>query len=239
MKYGQAGLKSALATKVDIAAVTAGTLDALEVVLPFDGGQILDLIVTKGPVDAQTLASALRPLQPRLYSISSSPNAHPGEVHLTVGEVHYDLQDPACKGLASTHLGQRLPVRWMLGVYVQRSPHFHPPADDTRPLIMIGPGTGIAPFRAFLEEREARRATGKNWLFFGDQHEALDYLYRDQIDTWHAGGFLTKLSLAWKVFYLTMVSVQAIVFAVMTMPEEYRRFVESEDKVSAKDFLSA
>ncbi|MEL7397390.1 MAG: flavodoxin domain-containing protein [Pseudomonadota bacterium] len=197
LKSGPARLNAALATKLDIATVTPGTLDAFEVDLPFDGAQILDLLDAKGPVDAQTLASALRPLQPRLYSISSSPKAHPGEVHLTVGEVHYDLHDRTCRGVASTHLGQRLPIGGMLGVYVQRSPHFHPPADDTRPLIMIGPGTGIAPFRAFLEEREARRATGKNWLFFGDQHEALDYLYRDQIDTWHAGGLLTKLSLAW------------------------------------------
>ncbi|MEO0665945.1 MAG: hypothetical protein AAFY97_09475, partial [Pseudomonadota bacterium] len=158
-----------------------------------DGAQLLDILE---PCDAQTLASALRPLQPRLYSISSSPKAHPGEVHLTVGEVHYELNDRACKGVASTFLGGRISEGGMVGVYVQKSAHFHPPADDTTPLIMIGPGTGIAPFRAFLEEREARGATGKNWLFFGDQHEATDYLYRDQLEGWAEAG-LTKLSLAW------------------------------------------
>ncbi|MEM1102288.1 MAG: reductase, partial [Pseudomonadota bacterium] len=144
----------------------------------------------------QTLVSALRPLQARLYSISSSPKAHPGEVHLTVGEVAYELNDRACKGVASTFLGQRLAEGGMVGVYVQKSAHFHPPADDATPLIMIGPGTGIAPFRAFLEERAARGATGRNWLFFGDQHEATDFLYRDQLEAW-AGQGLCELSLAW------------------------------------------
>ncbi|MEM9592341.1 MAG: hypothetical protein AAF967_13570, partial [Pseudomonadota bacterium] len=133
----------------------------------------------------------------RLYSISSSPKAHPGEVHLTIGEVRYDLNGRACKGVASTYLGDRLAEGGMVGVYVQKSAHFHPPSDDTAPLIMIGPGTGIAPFRAFLEEREARGATGKNWLFFGDQHEACDYLYRDRVEGWRESGLLTELSLAW------------------------------------------
>ncbi|MEO0751825.1 MAG: sulfite reductase flavoprotein subunit alpha, partial [Pseudomonadota bacterium] len=197
LKSGPARLQAALSTKLDIATVTPTTLEVLEMDRPFEDAQILDLLATKGPVEAHILAAALRPLQPRLYSISSSPKAHPGEVHLTVGEVLYDLADRTRKGVASTHLGARLPAGGMLGVYVQKSAHFHPPADDTKPLIMIGPGTGIAPFRAFLEEREARGATGKNWLFFGDQHAALDYLYRDQIDAWHAGGLLTNLSLAW------------------------------------------
>jgi sulfite reductase (NADPH) flavoprotein alpha-component len=197
LKSGSARLLAALSTKLDIATVTPKTLEVLDITEPPKDAQILDLVTLKGGCVAQTLASALRPLQPRLYSISSSPKAHPGEVHLTVGEVHYDLNGRACKGVASTHLGARLPAGGMLGVYVQKSPHFHPPADDATPLIMIGPGTGIAPFRAFLEEREARGATGKNWLFFGNQHEALDYLYRDQIDAWHAGGLLTNLSLAW------------------------------------------
>jgi len=116
-------------------------------------------------------------LQPRLYSIASSPKAHPGEVHLTVGEVHYDLQGKQRKGVASTWLGERLALGGRLGVYVQKSVHFHIPVNDHAPLIMIGPGTGIAPFRAFLEERDVREATGDNWLFYGDQHEAHDYLY--------------------------------------------------------------
>ena len=215
LKAGPARLHAALSTKLDIATVTPSALETLDVKLPFEGAQILDLLNAKGPVEAQTLATALRPLQPRLYSISSSPKAHPGEVHLTVGEVHYDLAGRACKGVASTHLGARLGTGAMLGVYVQKSPHFHPPSDDTKPLIMIGPGTGIAPFRAFLEEREARGASGKNWLFFGDQHEACDYLYRDQVEGWHASGLLTNLSLAWsrdgaeKVYVQTLLEQNA------------------------------
>ncbi|MEO0370786.1 MAG: flavodoxin domain-containing protein [Pseudomonadota bacterium] len=215
LKSGPARLMAALSTKLDIATVTPNTLETLGIDTPPEGAQVFDLVSLKGGCDAQTLASALRPLQPRLYSISSSPKAHPGEVHLTVGEVHYDLNGRACKGVASTHLGGRLQAGGMLGVYVQKSPHFHLPADDTKPLIMIGPGTGIAPFRAFLEEREALGSTGKNWLFFGDQHEAKDFLYRDQIEGWHASGLLTNLSLAWsrdgaeKVYVQTLLEQNA------------------------------
>ncbi len=215
LKAGPARLAAALSTKLDIATVTPNTLEVLGMDSPPEGAQVFDLVSLRGGCDAETLVSALRPLQPRLYSISSSPKAHPGEVHLTVGEVHYDLNGRACKGVASTHLGARLQAGGMLGVYVQTSPHFHPPSDDTKPLIMIGPGTGIAPFRAFLEEREALGATGKNWLFFGDQHKARDYLYRDQIERWHAGGLLTNLSLAWsrdgaeKVYVQTLLEENA------------------------------
>ncbi|MEM1370926.1 MAG: sulfite reductase subunit alpha, partial [Pseudomonadota bacterium] len=130
-------------------------------------------------------------------SISSSPNKHPGEVHLTVGEVHYELNGSPRQGVASTFLGDRLQAGGSVGVYVQKSGHFHLPADDMTPLIMIGPGTGIAPFRAFLEEREVREAKGQNWLFFGDQHEATDFLYRDEIAAWQTSGILDKASLAW------------------------------------------
>ncbi|MEM1377020.1 MAG: flavodoxin domain-containing protein, partial [Pseudomonadota bacterium] len=197
LKTGPAALRAALTTRLDLTTVTPKTLEAFGVEKAPDGAQVLDLLQTLDTVEPQQLADALRPLQPRLYSISSSPKAHPGEVHLTVGEVRYDLNGRACKGVASTYLGDRLPVTGMVGVYVQKSAHFHPPSDDTKPLIMIGPGTGIAPFRAFLEEREARGATGKNWLFFGDQHEACDYLYRESIEDWRERGVLNELSLAW------------------------------------------
>lgn len=114
-----------------------------------------------------------------------------------MGEVQYDLFDRRRKGVASSYLGGRLTAAGNVGVYIHKSPHFHLPADDAAPLIMIGPGTGIAPFRAFLEEREQRGAPGRNWLFFGDQHEATDFLYRDQILGWRDSGLLTKTSLAW------------------------------------------
>ncbi len=210
LKTGPASLRAALTTRLDLATVTPKTLAALGLDAAPEGAEVLDVLKTTGDIEAQTLVDALRPLQPRLYSISSSPKAHPGEVHLTVGEVHYDLNDRACKGVASTYLGDRLNDGGMVGVYVQKSAHFHPPADDTKPLIMIGPGTGIAPFRAFLEEREARGATGKNWLFFGDQHAACDYLYGDSIEKWTESGLLNELSLAWSRDGADKVYVQTI-----------------------------
>ncbi|MEM0934278.1 MAG: flavodoxin domain-containing protein [Pseudomonadota bacterium] len=197
LKSGPAQLRAALTTRLDLATVTPKTLDVLGLDAAPDGAQVLDLILARDGVAAQQLADALRPLQPRLYSISSSPKAHPGEVHLTVGEVRYDLNGRTCTGVASTYLGERLAEGAMVGVYVQKSAHFHPPQDPAQPLLMIGPGTGIAPFRAFLEEREAQGAQGKNWLFFGDQHEACDYLYRESLEAWRDSGLLTELSLAW------------------------------------------
>ncbi|SFR07581.1 diflavin oxidoreductase [Poseidonocella sedimentorum] len=197
LKTGPSGLRAALLTRLDLTTATPATREAwggAEMEAP----QVIDLL--RAGVEGMTpqmLVDGLRPLQPRLYSISSSPRKHPGEVHLTVGEVHYDLHGSARKGCASTYLGQRLTPGATVGVYIQRSAHFHAPADDASPLIMIGPGTGIAPFRAFLEEREMRGATGPNWLFFGDQHEATDYLYRDEIADWQVSGLLTRASLAW------------------------------------------
>ncbi|MEM9968758.1 MAG: flavodoxin domain-containing protein [Pseudomonadota bacterium] len=213
LKSGPARLRAALSTRLDIATVTPNTLAAFGLSEAPDGVQVFDILRTVGPVEAQVLVDALRPLQPRLYSIASSPKAHPGEVHLTVGEVRYQLHDRACKGVASTYLGERLAEGGTVGVYVQGSAHFHLPADDSRPLIMIGPGTGIAPFRAFLEEREARGATGKNWLFFGDQHEACDYLYREEIAGWQARGVLNELSLAWSRDGAEKVYVQTLIEA--------------------------
>ncbi len=197
LKTGSAQLRAALTTRLDLATVTPKTLAAFGLDTAPDGAQILDLLTTLENISPQQLVDGLRPMQPRLYSISSSPKAHPGEVHLTVGEVRYDLNGRACKGVASTHLSERLAEGGMVGVYVQKSSHFHLPSDDNTPLIMIGPGTGIAPFRAFLEEREARAATGKNWLFFGDQHADCDYLYRDSLTAWQESGLLNELSLAW------------------------------------------
>ncbi|MBN9669260.1 diflavin oxidoreductase [Roseibium aggregatum] len=198
LKSGPTKLRAALLTRLDIVTVTPNTLQNWQVERPFDDAHIVDLL--QAGVDglsAQMLVEGLRPLQPRLYSISSSPKKHNGEVHLTVGEVHYRLNGTDRKGVASTYLGSRLQPGGNVGVYIQRSSHFHLPEDDTLPVIMIGPGTGIAPFRAFLEEREMRQANGQNWLFFGDQHEATDFLYRDEIGTWQENGLLTKASLAW------------------------------------------
>lgn len=214
LKSGPASLRAALLTRLDIAIVNANTLETWGIESAGDDYQVIDTLkALDKPLSAQQLVDGLRLLQPRLYSIASSPKAHPGEVHLTVGEVHYNLHDSARKGVASTFLGERLSAGGTLGVYLQRSAHFHIPANDEAPLIMIGPGTGIAPFRAFLEEREARQATGKNWLFFGDQHEAQDYLYKDQIQGWQETGVLNNLSLAWSRDSAEKVYVQTLILA--------------------------
>ncbi len=145
-------------------------------------------------ISAQDLVSPLRSLQHRLYSISSSPKAHPGEVHLTVGVVRYELDGRPCKGVCSTFLAER--AEGGVPVFIHKSPGFRLPSDTTRPVIMIGPGTGIAPFRAFLEERRATAPDSKNWLFFGDQHVASDFLYQNELETMFSDGILTHLDTA-------------------------------------------
>jgi len=214
-KSGSASLRVLLQNKLDIHTVNAKCLETWGLDEAPDNYQVYDVLKELKPeIDAQTFVDGLRALQPRLYSIASSPKKHPGEVHLTVGEVHYNLHDKARKGVASTWLGDRLPVGSNLGVYIQSSEHFHITSNDEAPVIMIGPGTGIAPFRSFLEEREMREAPGDNWLFFGDQHEALDFLYRDEITQWQDSGVLNKVSLAWsrdsdkKVYVQTLIKEQ-------------------------------
>jgi sulfite reductase (NADPH) flavoprotein alpha-component len=142
-------------------------------------------------------AGLLRQLQPRLYSISSSPRSHPGEVHLTVGAVRYEAHGRARKGVCSTFLADRVALNETpVPVFVQPSHGFRLPADGAKPVIMVGPGTGIAPFRAFLEERRAAGTSGRNWIFFGDQQRALDFLYEEELTAMHADGHLTRLDLA-------------------------------------------
>jgi sulfite reductase (NADPH) flavoprotein alpha-component len=138
----------------------------------------------------------LKKIAPRLYSISSSLKAHPDEVHLTVAAVRYDTHGRSRKGVASTFLADRVGEAGSVPVFIQPSHGFKPPAGGDTPMIMVGPGTGIAPFRAFLEERLATGAKGRNWLFFGDQKRATDFLYRDQLEGWLKNGHLTRLDLA-------------------------------------------
>jgi sulfite reductase (NADPH) flavoprotein alpha-component len=164
-------------------------------VAKFDLKPFLAALPAKG-ISAAELASPLRKLQPRLYSISSSPKAHPGEVHLTVGIVRYDLDGRPLKGVCSTFLAERVGDSGNVPVFVHKSPAFKLPADTSRPVIMVGPGTGIAPFRAFLEERRAVGASGKNWLFFGDQRAATDFLYREELTAMQNEGTLHQLHVA-------------------------------------------
>jgi sulfite reductase (NADPH) flavoprotein alpha-component len=174
-------------------------LKALESGDALDGYEIVDLLLqfrSARPKPAD-FVSTLAPLQPRLYSISSSPRLHPDEVHLTVGVVQYTNPfGRACNGVASTHLAHRMQSGQRLRVYINPSHQFSLPTDGEVPILMVGPGTGIAPFRAFLQERKASGARGINWLFFGDQHSATDFLYRDELEGWQREGHLTRLDTA-------------------------------------------
>ena len=161
------------------------------------GREVIDVIRgLEKPFMASELVALLRKLQPRLYSISSSPKAHPDEVHLTVAAVRYDGHGRARKGVCSTFLADRCADATPVPVFVQTSHGFRLPANGDVPVIMCGPGTGIAPFRAFLEERRATGATGKNWLFFGDQKRSTDYLYQEELEGWKTDGHLARLDLA-------------------------------------------
>src|SRR6185312_228425 len=163
-----------------------------------EDADLLDLLLAfpsaRPPV--QELISALSVLQPRLYSIASSPGAVAGELHLTVAAVRYRKHGRLRKGIASTFLAERAPAGREISVFVQPSHGFRLPADDARPVIMIGPGTGVAPFRAFLQERRARGASGRNWLFFGDRRRASDFLYEEEFLGHVRDGLLTRLDLA-------------------------------------------
>lgn len=147
----------------------------------YDVLDLLQLAPSRRPTPAE-LAEALGRLQPRLYSIASSPLAHPGEVHLTVGRVETELRGRRRKGVASTMFADRLQPGDEVRVFVHAAHGFTVPADPAAPMIMVGPGTGIAPFRAFLEERIATGAQGPNWLFFGDQRRATDFLYQEELE---------------------------------------------------------
>jgi sulfite reductase (NADPH) flavoprotein alpha-component len=147
--------------------------------------------------DPEAFVEALEPLQPRLYSISSSCNATPGKVSLSVDAVRYMIKDRQRLGVASTFFADRIKPGDKLKVYVQKAHGFGLPQDGNTPIIMIGPGTGIAPFRAVLHDRQATKAPGRNWLFFGHQRSDYDFFYADELNAMKASGLLTRLSLAW------------------------------------------
>jgi sulfite reductase (NADPH) flavoprotein alpha-component len=163
-----------------------------------DAADVVDLLQICRPARLvpQELLGALATLQPRLYSISSSLRAHPAEVHLTVGVVRYQANNRARKGVCSTFLADRVQPGDPLRIFVQRSHGFRLPTDSNLPIIMVGPGTGIAPFRAFLEERHAAKHAGKNWLFFGDQRERCDFLFERELRAFLDSSLLTRLSTA-------------------------------------------
>jgi sulfite reductase (NADPH) flavoprotein alpha-component len=165
----------------------AATLDVLAAIEKFSGVR----------PDPEAFIEALDPLQPRLYSIASSPTIDRQRIALCVDAVRFPVNDRARFGVASTFLGDRARPGDQIRVYVQKAQHFGLPADPSLPIIMIGPGTGIAPFRAFLYERMASKAPGRNWLFFGHQRSNHDFFYEDELTGMKAAGALTRLSLAW------------------------------------------
>ena len=161
------------------------------------GRELIDLFLEfpQQGLSASQFASLLRPLAPRLYSIASSLSAHPDEVHLTVAIVRYESHGRKRKGVCSSFLADRVGER--VPCYLHGNKNFKLPEDPQTPIIMVGPGTGIAPFRAFVEERLATGAKGKNWLFFGDRSHAYDYLYGDEWEARRKDGILQGLDLAW------------------------------------------
>lgn len=159
--------------------------------------QIVDVLKEKKTkLSAEQLISLLRRLTPRLYSIASSQSEVDEEVHLTVGIVEYDVDGEVRQGGASSYLGQRLEEGESVKVFIEHNNNFKLPQDDSTPVIMIGPGTGIAPFRSFIQERDNRGADGKNWLFFGDRTFTQDFLYQVEWQKYLKSGILTRLDVA-------------------------------------------
>ncbi len=163
-----------------------------------EGRDLLDLVRDFGPwrVSAQAFISILRKMPARLYSIASSLSANPDEVHLTIGAVRYDAHGRERKGVCSCLCAERLQPGDTLPVYIQPNQNFKLPKNPDTPIIMVGPGTGIAPFRSFMQEREEMGAEGKSWLFFGDQHYVTDFLYQTEWQKWLKEGVLTKMDVA-------------------------------------------
>ncbi|OZF28905.1 bifunctional nitrate reductase/sulfite reductase flavoprotein subunit alpha [Rhodococcus sp. 14-2483-1-2] len=213
--YGPMSLRTALSSHLEIARATTDLLkfvhrrtadDDLEAMLHPDnkhalsdwmwGRQSIDVLAAH-PVRASVddWLGVLKPLQPRLYSISSSPKENPNEVQVTVSAVRYNVHGVPRRGVCSTYLADHA-SNHDVGIFVQKTSHFKPPDDPTTPMIMVGPGTGVAPFRAFLHERRALGHTGHNWLFFGEQHADTDFYYREELTAMLGDGSLNRLDVA-------------------------------------------
>ncbi|MBL7637659.1 NADPH-dependent assimilatory sulfite reductase flavoprotein subunit [Atlantibacter hermannii] len=159
---------------------------------------IVDMVrFAPAQLDAAQLVGLLRPLTPRLYSIASSQAETENEVHITVGVVRYDVEGRARAGGASSFLADRVEEDGEIRVFIEHNDNFRLPANPDTPVIMIGPGTGIAPFRAFMQQRAAEGASGKNWLFFGNPHFTEDFLYQVEWQNYVKEGLLTRIDLAW------------------------------------------
>ncbi|HEX6144536.1 MAG TPA: assimilatory sulfite reductase (NADPH) flavoprotein subunit [Geminicoccaceae bacterium] len=211
--FGAASIATALARDFDITSLTRtvveayarltgdGELEALvagqDLAAYLAGRQIVDLLADyPNTLSAEQLAGILRKLPPRLYSVASSLKAHPDEAHLLVGRVRYESLGRERHGVASAHVADRLRTGDRVGIYVKPNKYFRLPADPDRAVIMIGPGTGVAPFRAFLQERQAVGAKGRTWLFFGDRRYSHDFLYQLDWQEMKADGALSRIDVA-------------------------------------------
>lgn len=163
-----------------------------------EGRDLLDLLHDFGPWNGsvQEIVSILRKMPPRLYSIASSIAANPDEAHLTIGVVRYTAHGRTRKGVCSVQCSERLNLGESLPVFIQRNKHFFLPAESDTKIIIVGPGTGIAPFRSFIQERAFYGVGGESWLFFGDQHYSSDFLYKDELEKYQKDGIITKLNTA-------------------------------------------
>jgi sulfite reductase (NADPH) flavoprotein alpha-component len=161
------------------------------------GMEVIDFLIEHPSIKwtPQEFVDTLAKLMPRMYSISSSLKAHPDQVHFTIDVVHYESRGRMRKGVCSTFLAERAD-KAPVPVFPNTS-KFRLPEDGNTPIIMVGPGTGVAPFRAFLQERKAVEVKGKNWLFFGSQHEHCNYFYRDELEQYQCDGFLARCDCAW------------------------------------------
>ncbi|MFV0416674.1 MAG: sulfite reductase subunit alpha [Chthoniobacterales bacterium] len=161
------------------------------------GREVIDpLLEYNVKFTADEFVAVLRKLQPRLYSIASSLKAHPDQVHLTIATVEYESFGRKRKGVCTTYLAQRVGDDDKVPVFVHKAKHFRIPEDPATDMIMVGPGTGVAPFRAFLEERKAIAAPGRNWLFFGEQHSTSEFFYRDEFEAYQKDGTLARFDTA-------------------------------------------
>jgi sulfite reductase (NADPH) flavoprotein alpha-component len=203
MKGGLLTLRDAMITRLDVHTAEARLADVIRdaggTALAPDGSadvHVIDAVAAAGvEIDGPTLFSCLRRQAPRLYSVASSPSVHPEHVHLVASVVRYEAYGRERGGVATSWMADRMPEGSQVRAYLQPLETFRL-VDDNVDIVMIGPGTGIAPFRAFLQERALRRATGRNWLFFGSRNRATDYLYSDELESWRHRGLLTRLDLA-------------------------------------------
>ncbi len=218
---GDVPLREALMSRLSIAGPTRKTLQAFHdratdsadraeleaLLLPEARDKMMEFLANREFIDlleefrsvrfsAREFVGLLKRLMPRLYSIASSPVLFPEEIHLTVAVVKYATNGRARVGVCSTYLSERLPLNEKVVPVFVASSHFGLPADESADIIMVGPGTGIAPFRAFIQERSAKKSPGRNWLFFGDQHRETDYLYGEEFEDYLDKKVLNRLDLA-------------------------------------------